>query len=616
MPENRRRISVCHGTGCGSRSADVYRVLLHEIDSCGLRHRVELKLSGCRGFCQQGPLVTIEPDGILYTHIAPQDARDIIHQHIVAGVPVERLFYWDTARGNRIGSYRDIPFLALQTRRILRNCGILDPESIEDYIAAGGYQAARKALTEMTQDEVIGEVTRTGLLGSGGTQVGRRWATCRRARAEPKYVICNGDEGDPGVHTDRTLLESDPHSVIEGLVIGAYAVGARFGTILVRAEHSLAAQRLHSAIAQATRAGFLGTDILGSGHSLSLEVNRTYGSSVSSEATALAAWIEGWSGEPHPQQARAPEAGLWGKPTTIDNVATWAQVPLAIERALRRGAFGASAPGGQNDKWTMVFSLSGQVQYAGLAEVPLGTPLRRLVFDIGGGLPDGRELKAVQTGGPSGGCLPVELLDVPMDYGQLAKAGSSLGSGGVVAFDQTSCMVDVAKYFAALATEQSCGKCVPCREGMRRVYELLQSITEGQGRDGDIELLQEMAETISESSLCELGITAPNPVLTTIKYFSEEYRAHVYDKRCPALACKALTAYTIDPTRCDRCGICASGCPLGAIKQGGSGRFLIDSSICTKCGACQKACPLHPPAIVVTSGPAMAGQTLSSGGRR
>ncbi len=562
--------------------------------------RVDVKLSGCHGFCQQGPLVAVEPEGILYTHVTVHDVPSIVSEHLRRGRPLERLFYEDPVTKERIPHHRDIPFYAKQTRLILRHCGRIDPERIEDYIEMGGYRALRKALTEMTRDEIIEEVSRSGLRGRGGAgfPTWRKWAACRRAVGEPKYVICNGDEGDPGAYMDRSILEADPHSIIEGMVIGAHAIGASYGFVFVRAEYPLAVQRLRTAVGQAEKHGFLGKDILGSGFSFNVDIDCGSGAFVSGEATALVATIEGWSGEPRPRPPRTAETGLWGKPTNINNVKTWAQVPLIIEK----GAEWFASIGTERSKGTMVFSLTGRVRNTGLVEVPMGTSLRSLVQDIGGGIPDGKTFKAVQTGGPSGGCIPAALADVPLDYERLAELGSAMGSGGVVVMDQDTCMIDVARYFLSFTMEESCGKCVPCREGIKRMHEVLVDITQGRGRPGDVELLQEMAEAIMDSSLCGLGGSAPNPVLSTILHFAEEYRAHIHEKRCPALACKSLISYYIQPSRCHACRACAEQCPAGAIAGGRREVHVIDQEKCTKCGTCLEICPPTFRAVVKLSG--------------
>jgi NADH:ubiquinone oxidoreductase subunit F (NADH-binding)/(2Fe-2S) ferredoxin/NAD-dependent dihydropyrimidine dehydrogenase PreA subunit len=600
MSQEKRRVFVCLGSGCvSSGSQAVYAALQKEAQTHGMAGYVDIKRSGCHGFCQQGPLVSIEPDGIVYTRVRPEDAGDIVSKHLRNGQPVERPYYHDPLTGAGTPLKSDMPFYAQQTRLILRNCSKIDPESIEDYLEVGGYQALRLALSVMTRDEIIEEITRSRLRGRGGAgfPTGRKWAACRRAPGEPKYVICNGDEGDPGAFMDRSILEADPHSVIEGIIIGAYAIGASHGYIFVRAEYPLAVERLRKAVDQALKKGFLGDNILDSGFTFHIEITCGSGAFVSGEATALIATIEGWTGEPRPRPPRTAETGLWGQPTTINNVKTWATVPLIISR----GADWFSSIGTDRSKGTMVFSLTGSVRNTGLVEVPMGTTLRRIVFDIGGGIPDDRGLKAIQIGGPSGGCVPASLLDIPVDYEEMMEIGATVGAGGLVVLDETICMVQIAKYFLAFTMEESCGKCVPCREGIRRMHDILADITEGRGRTGDLELLQEMGETIADSSLCGLGGSAPGPVLTTLRYFAEEYRAHVEEGRCPALSCRALLRYEIDPVKCQGCAACAPECPEDAIAGSPHQPHSIDQDKCSKCGACIDACPTEYGAVIKQS---------------
>ncbi|MFH1560754.1 MAG: NADH-quinone oxidoreductase subunit NuoF [Chloroflexota bacterium] len=601
VTNGRCTILVCQGTGCVSaRSPEVQEALESGIKASGLGDQVEVKLSGCHGFCEQGPLLALEPEGFLYTHVKRDDVPEIVSDHLENGKPVERLFYRDPLTKEPIPYYRDIAFYSRQTRFLLRNCGHINPEKIEDYIALGGYQALRKALAEMTSDQVLEEVSRSGLRGRGGAgfPTGRKWAFCRQAHGEPKYVICNADEGDPGAYMDRSILETDPHGVIEGMVIGAYAIGASSGVIFVRAEYPLAVNRVRTALSQAQEHGFLGENILGSGFDFSIDIECGSGAFVSGEETALIASIEGLSGEPRERPPFPAQRGLWGKPTNINNVKTWASVPLIVSR----GADWYSQIGTEQSKGTMVFSLVGKVRNSGLVEVPMGTSLHSLVFDIGGGIPEDRGFKAVQTGGPSGGCIPADLADMPVDYERLTEAGSIMGSGGLVVLDEDTCMVDVAKYFISFTVEESCGKCVPCREGVRRMHEILTDITEGRGREEDIELLEEMGNTIIDSSLCGLGGSAPNPVLTTIRYFADEYRAHILEKRCPAFACKALTSYYIDPSKCQACLICSRECPAEAVIGARDQIHIIDQEKCTKCGTCYDVCPKRFSAVIRLSG--------------
>jgi NADH:ubiquinone oxidoreductase subunit F (NADH-binding)/(2Fe-2S) ferredoxin/NAD-dependent dihydropyrimidine dehydrogenase PreA subunit len=597
----RATLFVCQGTGCvSSRSPEIREALEGQVKALGLDDQVEVKLTGCHGFCEQGPLVAIEPEGTLYTHVRVDDAPEIVSEHLAARRPVERLYYRDPVTEDLVPHYRDIPFYAKQTRLILRNCGHICPEEIEDYVAVGGYEALRSVLRDMTPDQVIEEVTASGLRGRGGAgfPTGKKWSFCRQAEGEPKYVICNADEGDPGAYMDRSLLEADPHSVIEGMIIGAYAIGARYGFVFVRAEYPLAVERLRTALEQAEERGFLGEDILGSGFSFSIDIDCGSGAFVCGEETALMASIEGLSGEPRQRPPFPAQSGLWGKPTNINNVKSWATVPLIISR----GAEWYSSFGTETSKGTMVFSLVGKVNNSGLVEAPLGISLRSLVFDIGGGIPGDKEFKAVQTGGPSGGCIPAELADLPVDYEKLAEAGSIIGSGGTVVMDEETCMVDVAKYFLSFTLAESCGKCVPCREGLRRMREILTDITEGRGQEGDVELLEQMSTTIMDTALCGLGNTAPNPVLTTIRYFADEYRAHIEEKRCPAFVCKALTSYYIDPSKCRACRICLKECPVEGIAGGKDLIHVIDQEKCSKCGTCYDVCPTRLSAVVRLSG--------------
>jgi NADH:ubiquinone oxidoreductase subunit F (NADH-binding)/(2Fe-2S) ferredoxin/NAD-dependent dihydropyrimidine dehydrogenase PreA subunit len=599
--DGRATVFVCQGTGCvSSRSPEIREALEGQVQALGLGDSVEVKLSGCHGFCEQGPLVAVEPEGILYTHVQVEDAPEIASQHLAARQPVERLFYRDPVTEGVVPHYRDIPFYAQQTRLILRNCGHICPEEIDEYVALGGYEALRKVLGEMTPDQVVEEVTRSGLRGRGGAgfPTGKKWGFCRQAEGEPKYVICNADEGDPGAYMDRSMLEADPHSVLEGMIIGAYAIGARYGFIFVRAEYPLAVQRLRTALEQAEERGFLGEDILGSGFSFSIDIDCGSGAFVCGEETALMASIEGLSGEPRQRPPFPAQSGLWGKPTNINNVKSWASVPLIIAR----GADWYSSLGTEKSKGTMVFSLVGKVNNSGLVEVPMGISLRSLVFDIGGGIPGEKAFKAVQTGGPSGGCIPAELADLPVDYEKLAEAGSIMGSGGTVVMDEDTCMVDVAKYFLSFTMAESCGKCVPCREGLRRMHEILTDITEGRGQEGDVELLEQMSNTIIDTALCGLGNTAPNPVLTTIRYFADEYRAHIEEKRCPAFVCKALTSYYIDPSKCRACRICLKECPVEGIAGAKDLIHVIDQEKCSKCGTCYDVCPTRLSAVVRLSG--------------
>jgi NADH:ubiquinone oxidoreductase subunit F (NADH-binding)/(2Fe-2S) ferredoxin len=606
--------------GLASGADEVFRAIEEEISKYG--SQIILGKTGCMGFCQKEPLVNIVKPGwprIVYSQVGSEHAKEIVDALVAGKIIAEHALCQITGETNLIEDsvtryplatlpdglqhvprHDHVPFFAPQQRRILRNCGLIDPENINEYIACGGYRALAQVLTRHSPEEVIAEVTRSGLRGRGGAgfPTGKKWTFCRQAPGEPKYVLCNADEGDPGAYMDRGILESDPHSVIEGMILGAYAIGARYGIIYVRMEYPLAVEKIKMALSQAQEHGFLGENILGSGFDFSIDIECGSGAFVCGEETALIASIEGMTGEPRQRPPFPAQSGLWGKPTNINNVKTWANIPLIISR----GAEWFSSVGTEKSRGTAVFSLVGKVQNNGLVEVPMGISLYTLIHDVGEGILGGKRFKAVQTGGPSGGCIPAELSDVPVDYERLAEAGSIMGSGGMVVMDEDTCMVDVAKYFLAFTKEESCGKCVPCREGIRRMHEILTDISEGKGKEGDIELLEEMGKTIVDSALCGLGGTAPNPVLTTIRYFADEYRAHIREKRCPAGACKALTSYYIEPTRCLACMICLRNCPVEAISGGRDMICEIDQSKCTKCGNCYLVCPQRFAAVVRLSG--------------
>jgi NADH-quinone oxidoreductase subunit F len=546
---NQRTIFVCQGTGCLSSASDaVYEALKAEVARLRIRD-TQVDFAGCHGFCEQGPNVVVEPEGIFYTHVQAEDAPEIVSSHLRDGIPLERLFYRDPVTDKAIPHYSEINFYQKQQRVILRNCGRINPERIEHYIAQGGYRALRKALL-MTPEQVTEEVKRSGLRGRGGAgfPTGRKWEFCRDARGDEKYVICNADEGDPGAFMDRSILEADPHAVIEGLTIAGYAVGATEGYIYVRAEYPLAVKRIHIALEQAQERGFLGKDILGSGFDFLVHIKEGAGAFVCGEETALMASIESRRGMPRPRPPYPAQSGLDGKPTVINNVKSLASVPIIIDR----GADWFANIGTERSKGTAVFALTGKIANSGLVEVPMGTPLSTVIFDIGGGIPRGKQFKAVQTGGPSGGCIPARFLDASVEYETLAQLGSIMGSGGMVVLDETTCMVEVARYFLSFTQAESCGKCVPCRLGTRQMLEILTKITQGKGREIDIDTLLAIAKTVKECSLCGLGQTCPNPVLTTLNYFRDEYEAHIKDKRCPAAVCDALM---ISP--------CQHTCPVG-----------------------------------------------------
>ena len=539
MPDRQRTFHVCQGTGCVSGGAEqIYSSLEAELAKLNLGDSIGIKRTGCHGFCQRGPLVIIEPEGIFYSKVKPDDVPDIVQSVLPGGKSVERLFYYDSAIDRLIPHHADIPFYYKQQRLALRNCGKINPEDIDDSLTAGGYQALRQALFEMTPEQIIDQVKRSGLRGLGGAgfPTGQKWEACQRAPGEEKYVVCNADEGDPGAFQDRSVLEGDSHSVLEGMIIAGYAVGARRGFIYVRAEYPLAVKRLRIAITQAREKGFLGKDVLGSGFDFDVEIFQGAGAFVCGESTALVLSIQGERGMPKPfPRPRTTEVGLWGKPTLLNNVKTFINIPLIINH----GSDWFASRGTEKSKGTAIFSLTGKVVNSGLIEVAMGTRLREIVYDIGGGIPDGRAFKAVQTGGPSGGCLPGELLNMPVDFDSLTAAGSMMGSGGIVVMDQDTCMVDVARYFLDFTQRESCGQCIPCRVGTKQMFDILDGITRREGRPGDIELLQELGEAVASTSLCALGQSAPNPVLTTIRYFRDEYEAHIYDKQCPAGVCRA-----------------------------------------------------------------------------
>ena len=596
---NKPCITICSGTGCHAYGSErVNAAFEEEVKRQGVEKEIDTRRTGCHGFCERGTLVVIYPEEICYTHVQPEDAAEVV-QSVKERKVVDRLLYTDPT-GKKITHELEIPFYKNQQRIVFGPNRWIDPKSIEDYLALGGYSGLSKALFQMTPEKVLEEIKKANLRGrgGGGFPAGRKWETTKNAPGEPKYVIVNCDEGDPGAYMDRSLMEGNPHSVLEGLTIGAYAIGSREGFIYIRQEYPLAVENLEIAIKQAEEYGFLGNNILGSGFDFRVTIHRGAGAFVSGESSALMTAIEGRVGEPRPKYIRTAVKGIWDKPSNLNNVETWANVPLIINN----GADWFSSIGTEKSKGTKIFSLVGKVNNTGLVEVPMGATLRDIIYKIGGGIPKGKKFKAVQTGGPSGGVIPEQHLDFPVDFDELIKLGSMMGSGGMIVMDEDTCVVDVARYFLNFLREESCGKCIPCREGIRQMLRILNRITEGKGEEGDIELLEEISEVTKEASLCALGQTAPNPVLTTIKYFRDEYEAHIREKRCPAGVCKALISYYIDPEKCQACMICLRNCPVGAIEGGKNLIHVVDQEKCSKCGTCLEVCPPRFDAVRKISG--------------
>ena len=589
MQHIRAHVLICGGTGCKSAgSKEVQLAFSRAIEAKGLSDEVMVVETGCHGFCEHGPLVIVYPEGTFYCQVKAEDVEEIVESHLFKGRIVERLLYHEPLTHESIPNYSEINFYKKQHRLVLENCGAINPEQIEEYIAVGGYEALAKAVTTMSPEDVIEEIKKSGLRGrgGGGFPTGMKWQFAKASVSDKKYVICNADEGDPGAFMDRSVLEGDPHKILEGMAVCGYAIGADEGYIYVRAEYPLAIKRLRIAIEQAEAMGLLGENIFGSGFSFKLHIKEGAGAFVCGEETALMASIEGKRGMPRPRPPFPAVAGLWGKPTNINNVETFGNVAAIITN----GADWYAGFGTEKSKGTKVFALTGKINNTGLAEVPMGITLREIIYDIGGGINGGKKFKAVQIGGPSGGCLPESMLDLSIDYDSLTAAGAMMGSGGLVVMDEDTCMVDVAKFFLNFTQSESCGKCTPCREGTKRMLEVLTRITEGQGREGDIELLEELARNIKETALCGLGQTAPNPVLSTLKYFRHEYEAHIKEKRCPAGACEKLANYEITDA-CKGCGLCARQCPVNAISGEVKKKHVIDVTKCIKCGACMAACP-------------------------
>ena len=586
----RSHVMVCGGTGCTSSNSDKIAAAFEtEILATGLENEVKVIRTGCFGLCALGPIVVIYPEGSFYSMVKEEDVKEIVDEHLLKGRPVTRLLYDETvAEDNSIKSLDETAFYKKQLRVALRNCGVINPENIDEYIAFDGYAALGKVLTEMTPEQVIQTMLDSGLRGRGGAgfPTGLKWKFAAGNKADQKYVCCNADEGDPGAFMDRSILEGDPHVVIEAMAIAAYAIGASQGYIYVRAEYPIAVHRLQVAISQAREYGLLGDDIFGTGFHFDLDVKLGAGAFVCGEETALMTSIEGKRGEPRPRPPFPAVKGLFGKPTILNNVETYANVPQII----LKGAEWFSSMGTEKSKGTKVFALGGKIKNTGLVEIPMGTTLRTVVEEIGGGIPGGKKFKAAQTGGPSGGCIPASLIDTPIDYDNLIAIGSMMGSGGLIVMDEDTCMVDIAKFFLEFNVDESCGKCTPCRVGTKRLLELLNKITDGTGTMEDLEKIDELAQFIKANSLCGLGQTAPNPVLSTLRYFRDEYVEHIVNKRCPAGVCKALLNYKIDPVKCKGCTLCARSCPAGAIVGTVRQPHTIDVSKCVKCGACMEKC--------------------------
>ncbi len=586
----KRYVTVCGGTGCKSAEGDkIVSTLKSEVEKAGLSDEVTIEITGCFGFCEKGPIVKVSPDNVFYIHVTPEDAYDIVNEHLLNGRVLDKLLYEEPSIKQKVKRQDEMSFYKKQHRIALRNCGLINPEDITESIATQGYLALGKCLTEINSDDVIKLITDSGLRGrgGGGFPTGKKWSFAKANSADEKYIICNADEGDPGAFMDRSILEGDPHSVLEAMAIAGYAIGASKGVIYIRAEYPLAVNRLRIAIKQARELGLFGNNILGTSFNFNIDIKYGAGAFVCGEETALIHSVEGCRGEPTNKPPFPAESGLWDKPTCVNNVETLANIPAIINN----GAKWYSSIGTATSKGTKVFALAGKINNVGLVEVPMGTTLREIIFDIGGGIKNGRKFKAVQTGGPSGGCIPAADLDIPIDYESLTSIGSMMGSGGMIVMDEDNCMVDIAKFYLEFTVEESCGKCTPCRVGNKRLLEILTRITNGQGTDQDLEKLKELAQTIKDTSLCGLGQTAPNPILSTMKYFKEEYEAHIKEKTCPAGVCKSLLRFEITD-KCIGCTKCTRNCPVSCISGKVKQLHVIDQNKCIKCGACFSGCPV------------------------